>query len=393
MAKSINWVIELKVSILGAGHGGYAMYADLSMAGHEVNLYELPEFAENIKPIIDKGGIDIIARRPPNEEFQLPAGGQTGFAKITGRITSDVKEALDDVDLIMLVVPAFARERFIKKIASYLRDGQVLVIWPAYFGALQCVETLKKMNVNRDIVVAETESLIYACRKIGPAQVLIEDFKRKLLISAFPAEKTGEVLSIMKEIYPQLVSARNVLETTLSNINPILHPASILVNLYRVEAKFYPFYEEIGGPFCRCYDITPGIARVMEAIDRERLNIAKQLGMKLLSLKETLTAFYSAYGRNLYETILNVPAYQKQLAPTSLRHRFIVEDVPYGLVPYSQLGNHINVQTPTTNALIRIASVVCDRNFWSESLVLDEIGLTNMTAEEMLEYVTKGSTS
>ena len=66
------------------------MVADLSMAGYEVSLYEIPEFIENIKPIIEKGGVQLIARRPPQEEIQLPGGGITGFARISGTVSSDI---------------------------------------------------------------------------------------------------------------------------------------------------------------------------------------------------------------------------------------------------------------------------------------------------------------
>ncbi|MDH5364704.1 MAG: NAD/NADP octopine/nopaline dehydrogenase family protein [Dehalococcoidia bacterium] len=379
-----------KIAVLGAGHGGHAMSAELSMVGYEVNLYEIPEFADNIKPIIEKGGINVIARRPPAEEYQLPAGGKTGFAKITGKVTSDIKEALDGVDLIMLVVPAFGRERFIRECAPYLHDGQTIVIWPGYFGSVQCANLLKSMGVDKDILIVETESLIYACKRIGPAQVLIKDFKRKLLTSALPAGRTNEALEMLEEIYPQLTPAKNILETTFSNVNPVLHPPSVLVNLHRVEAKFYPYYEEIGGPLVRCYDVTPGMARVMEAVDKERLAITDKLGLKLLSLKDTLSAFYLATGKDLYETILNVPTYQKQTAPTSLNHRYVIEDAPFGLVPFALFGDQFQVPTPTIRALVTIACATTGKDYWSEGLTMEKLGLAGKTAKEIMEYAEAG---
>jgi len=379
-----------KIAVLGAGHGGHAMSAELSMVGYEVNLYELPEFADNIKPIIEKGGIHLIARRPPAEEYQLPAGGKTGFTKITGKVTSDIKEALDGVDLIMLVVPSPWRERFIKECAPYLRDGQTIVIWPARFASIQCANLLKSMGVDKDILICETQSLIYACKRTGPAQVLVKDFKRKLLTSAFPAGRTNEALEMLKGIYPQLTPAKNILETTFSSGAIVLHPTSTLVNLYRVDAKFYPYYEEIGGPFIRCYDVTPAMARVMEAVDKERLAIADKLGVKVLSLKDTLGVFYLATGKDLYETILNVPTYQKQLAPTSLNHRYVTEDVPYNLVPCALLGDQLQVPTPTIRAMTTIGCAATGRDFWSEGLTMEKLGLAGRTAKEIMEYAETG---
>jgi opine dehydrogenase len=380
----------MKIAVLGAGHGGHAMTADLSMAGHEVNLYELPEFEDNIRPIREKGGIYITARRPPAEEFQLPGGGRTGFAKITGKVTTNIEDAVKDVNLIMLVVPAFARKRFIKELAPYLRDGQTLVIWPAYYGALLAAEMLRREGVKKDITIAETESLIYACKKSGPAQVLVKDFKRSLAIASLPAKRIPKVMELLSKIYPQLTPATNVLETSFSNLNPVLHPPSVLLNLYRVEAKFYPYSPEVGGPLCRCYDVTPAMANVMEAVDKERMTIGNKLGLNLKNLKTVLSIYYGATGKDLYETILNAPPYQKQLAPTSLDHRYVTEDVPYGLVPLAQLGKQLGVETPTIEALITIASAESGKNFWREGLTLEEIGLAGKTTEEIITYVERG---
>ncbi len=245
---SIGDFLMSKIAILGAGHGGHAMAADLSMAGYEINLYEIPEFEANILPIKEKGGINLVANRPPGEAIQLPGGGVTGFAKITGTVTADIREAVIDVEIIMVVVPAFGRERFIREAAPYLQDGQTILIWPGYFGALQCNALLNQLGVQKDIKIAETESLIYTCEKRGPALVHVKDFKRKIAISALPATKTDEVLTQIKKIFPSVVPAKNVFETTLANVNPPLHPTSVVLNLFRIETQFFPYYEEVNAP-------------------------------------------------------------------------------------------------------------------------------------------------
>ena len=47
------------ITILGCGAGGMAMAADLTLAGHRVQLVELPEFASNVEEIHARGGIDL----------------------------------------------------------------------------------------------------------------------------------------------------------------------------------------------------------------------------------------------------------------------------------------------------------------------------------------------
>jgi len=383
----------VKITILGGGHGGFTMAADLSMTGHEVNLYELPEFANNLKPVLERGGINVVARKfPAGEELQLPGGGRSGFAKITGKVTTNIKEALEGVDLVMLVVPAFGRERFAKEMAPHLRDGQIIVVWPAYFGALVVAKTLRDAGCKNDIIVAETESLIYLTKKRGPAEVLVQGVKAKLDVAAFPTMRTNEVVTVLQEVFPKsrIVKAKNVLQTTLTNVNLVLHPPSTSLNLPKVERVLFPYYEDVGGPSWRAYDVTPAMAKVMEAIDREIVSLGERLELKLPGLKETLGAFYGALGRNLYETILNCYAYQLQLAPTSIEHRFVTEDVPYGLVPVSHLADQIGVPTPVIKALITIACAATGRDFWEEGLSMEKLGLAGRTAKEIVEYVEKG---
>jgi len=376
-----------KIAILGAGNGGYAMAADLSMVGYEINLYEYPDYAANLKPIIERGGIEIISCTPAGEELILPAGGKTGFVNIKGKITSDAQEAIKDTEIIMLVVPAFGREAFIREFAPYLEDGQIIVIWPGYFGALQCAKLLKDLGVNKNISITETESLIYNCTKLGGAKIYNKGNKENLFLSILSSTGKEEVFQKLKKIYPQLKLAENVLQTTLANGNPSLHPQSVLLNLYRVERKFYPFDEKLNKPVEKAYDVTPGMARVMEAVDLEKVAIGEKRGIKVPSIKTQIEAFYGAKGSNLYETLLNCYAYQVQGAPTTLEDRYVTEDVPYGLVSYALLGEQIGVPVNNLKAMSYIGCAVTGKDFWNEGMNMEKAGLAGMTVEEIKAYI------
>jgi len=375
-----------KIAVLGAGHGGYAMSAELSQVGYEVNLYEHPDVADNLKPIIEKGGINLIVHTPEGEPLEGPAGGKSGFVKITGKVSSDIKEAVKGVDLIMLVVPSFVRERFIRLLAPQVEEGQTIVVWPGYFGALLVEKVFKDMGVEKNVTICETESLIYACRKLGSAQVLVKAKKDKLLLGVFPASRTVGTIKHLKKIFPQFAPAQNVLETTLANINPVLHPQSVLLRMYSVERKFYPYFEDTGG-FMAGYNVTPGIASVMEAVDRERIALGKKLGLKIATLKDLLKGFYGATGKDLCEAILNCYAYKRSTGPTSLKHRYVSEDVPFGLVPFASLGDEISVPVPTIKGMVAIACAATKINYGSEGLTMEKLGLAGKTAKEIMEYV------
>jgi glycerol-3-phosphate dehydrogenase len=75
--------------VLGAGHGGLAMAGHLALMGFEVNLYNRTE--ERLWPVQQRGGIEVT-------------GEIEGFGRVGGA-TSNIEEAIADVDIPMSLVP------------------------------------------------------------------------------------------------------------------------------------------------------------------------------------------------------------------------------------------------------------------------------------------------
>ncbi len=111
------------ICVIGAGNGGSAIAGDMTLAGHEVRLFEFPEYGDNLRPIIAKGGIKVtgIAR--------------TGFAKLA-RATFDLGEAVRGAEVIMVTTQALSHERVAKELAPHLAAGQAVVLWPGSGGTL-----------------------------------------------------------------------------------------------------------------------------------------------------------------------------------------------------------------------------------------------------------------
>lgn len=99
--------------VLGAGNGGHAAAADLPREGHRVNLFEFADFRKNVEPIIERGGT------------QITGSARVGFAKLN-RVTTDIGEALGDVDVMTSTMVANAHKTIAKLSAPYLRDGQAV---------------------------------------------------------------------------------------------------------------------------------------------------------------------------------------------------------------------------------------------------------------------------
>jgi opine dehydrogenase len=130
--------MALKIAVLGAGNGGYACSADLSLAGYQVNLFELPKFKTSIKPIMQTGCIEITG------------AARTGVAKLN-KVTTNIEDAIKGVNLILIVVPAFAHKTFIETCIPYIENGQTIVFMGKGGGALEFAKALKDQGIKKEI--------------------------------------------------------------------------------------------------------------------------------------------------------------------------------------------------------------------------------------------------
>ncbi len=353
-----------QVAVLGAGHGGQAMAGHLALQGVAVNVYN--RSSARLAAMQEQGGVYV-------------EGVVKGFGRLR-TITSDLATALADAELIMVVVPASAHRQIAQACAPHLRDGQIIILNPGRTGgALEFAATLRAKGCTAQIKLAETQTLVYSCRQVVPGRVRILSLKRCLLLAALPAADTDEVLCAVGQLYPQFVPAANVLETSFSNIGAVFHPILVIFNANRIEA---------GERFLFYHDITPALARFLEAVDGERLAVARAFGIQVESASEWLThAYEGVTGRDLYEKIRSVPAYQEAIAPTSLDDRYLTEDIPTGLIPLIAFAELAGAPMPISRAIVRIAGTLLERDFWAEGRNLKRLGLAGMKVEEIKALV------
>jgi opine dehydrogenase len=235
---------------------------------------------------------------------------------------------------------------------------------------------LRDNNCTADVVVAETETFIYASRSDGPAQSRIFRIKEAVPLAALPSNRTGEVLEMIHLAYPQFIDGGNVLQTGLNNMGAIFHPALTLLNSGWIEATHgdYQFY--IDG-------VTPSVARVLEALDRERVTVAAALGLRARTAMEWLKLAYDTTGEDLCEAI-------HIKAPPTLNHRYIFEDVPMSLVPIASLGQRYGVSVRGMDSIIRLACIVHRTDYWRRGRTIEKLGLGELSVTELTRFVIEG---
>lgn len=359
----------MKIAVLGAGNGGCAAAADWALAGFRVSLFDFEDFPENIQAINKQGGI-------------VAEGDVEGFAPIE-YAGHDIEKALEDAGVIILVGPAFSTRPFAEAIKPHVCKGQIIIVCPGSTGgALEVRKTLADQIDTCDIVIAETATLPYACRMTGPGRVKV--FLKLiggLFLAALPADKTGEALDVFRKVYPGASAAQNIFQAMLQNANPIIHPAVTLLNTALIErtAGDFNFYED---------GVTPAVGNLIEGLDRERIAIGTQLRVDILP--DPVMGITQGYMRTEdYQTgYSSAPGFRGIKAQSKLDHRYLNEDVGYGLVFMSELGALLGVATPVMNSVIEIATCIMGRDYRREGArTLESLGLRASSVEELLAQI------
>ncbi len=355
----------MKITVLGAGAGGTAMAFDCASHGHEVRLFDFAQFPDNIATVADQGGI--------NAEGDISGFGEIACAG------HDIDEALQGAELIYVVGPAYSTEPFGEAVAGKLSSGQTVIVTPSSCGGALAFKRAAGLAVeDESIRVAETSTLHYAVRLTEPGRVhVFLKLKAGNLLAALPGSHTGDILKLIADVYPSMEPARSVMQTSLQNANPIIHPAVTLANAARIDTAGvdFLFYEE---------GVSDATGRLIEALDNERIAIGRKLGITILPDPEMgmrqgymLAANYGAGYRE-------APGFLGIGAQPKLDHRYLNEDVGYGLVFMSNLAKQVGVATPTMNAIIQVTSVLMSRDYSGEALRTPEsLGISDRSAAEL----------
>lgn len=373
----------VSIAVLGAGNSGCSLAGEMTLLGVDVSLAELPEFKSSLEAPMKKGGIEVTGEL------------KKGFAKIK-KITLDIKSAIEGRDLIFITSSAFGHEPFTRACAPHLEKGQAL-IYISNYGSLRMARLLKSLGVDTDnVTTAETASFIYACDRVGKrgaffmeqyrddAKVVIKREKDALPFAAFPATRTREILRKVNELLPSVVGATNVLETSINNVNHISHPAGVIMNAGWIEHTSGKFSFYLDGQ-------TESIQKVNNVMDQEKMLVAESLGLKKISNQEWHQIMYGKYV-NAKTGNVHQEKYYKNVydAPPNLKHRYLTEDVIFGLVPMCHIAKVSNIPTPACNSIVTLSNIANGVDYWHEGITLDELGLEGKSPEQMTAYANTG---
>lgn len=356
----------MRLAVLGGGNGSYAAAADLAEQGHEVSLWRRD--AQAFAPVLASRSIALRDAKG-HRDVRL------------ARATLDLGEAVREAELIVIPTPAFAQDDLAMALAPHVRDGQVIFLPPGTFGSYTMAKGLRSAGSRAAVAFAETGTLPYLTRKHGAAEVAITMRAKRLPTGVFPARDTARAVQVVQQAYPSVHPIEDALSAALMNAGPIIHPPLILMNAGPLEhSDRFDIHNE---------GTQPSIRRVTDALDNERIAMRERLGYKPYHypLRDHYTTDRWMYG-DAHDKLVDSGDWREAIALTE--HRYMTEDVHYGLAFLASVARWAGMAAPVTNGLLAIASAVCGRELRQGPRTLEALGLSGLSRVEMMALLHEG---
>jgi opine dehydrogenase len=355
------------VAVLGGGAGGAAAVAELVAAGHEVAFW---------------------SRSPQTlASFQKQDG--VAYDGVLGRglarpelITGDLAAALGGADVILVCLPTFAHREIARHLASAGARVPVILNPGHTGGALEFRYGFVSIGAEPP-PIAEFSTLTYVARKYAPGCVTISGAAKSVRLAALPGGEAAAQAAA--SLFRAAVPVPDVLACDLANVNMVLHVPGAVLGASWVEATRGDFTFYVQG-------MTPGVARVMRALDDERRAVADAFGHDLPSIAAEMQAIgtvepWVADLDDIAGAIAAGEANRAIKAPDSLEHRYYREDFGYGLLPFTELAAVVEMKVPIASSLLRIAEALIDIDLAAHGRTAARMGIAGLDRNGLLEFV------
>jgi opine dehydrogenase len=359
----------MKVAIVGAGAVARAYAALLARAAHAAALWS-PSGAgtRDLRATSER-----LAAWPHARAVTLTYSGVVEGTATVAALASPAD--LGAADVVMVALPATAYADVLPVVAPHLRSGQIVLMTGALSLAPLWLAELAATHGSAPVVAASGTTVATARKRDDG--VAIMTIRTRLGVAARPASDTQRVLKSVTVLFgDRFDAADSVLAVTLTNINPVAHAALALVNFTRIErGEAWPQY----------HYLTPAVARLIETMDAERRAIAAAFGVHVTTIEEHFQRSFDVPQATLAEIAAELHRRRGgPPGPTSPDTRFVLEDVPYGLVFNAALARVAGVAVPVTEAVVTALSTLYGLDFRSANPLIDALDLRASTRQSLV---------
>lgn len=358
----------MRVAIVGAGPIGRATAAYLAHHGHTAGIWS-------------PSGRSLAALTTDGQDrvFLTYEGALSGRVSLE-RIATP--RALGEYEVVLIALPGDAYPGMLPGVVDALRTDQLVIVSGALSLAPLWIRERMALRCPPAVVVGWGTTLGTA-RRTETADVKLNTLRTRFDMAAVPNAAGGSALETCRGLFgDRFTLADNVLAVSLANVNPIAHAAETLPNLTRIDRQEdWPLFH-----YC-----TASAARMCSSLDFERIRVAEAFGERVRSIEEHYRLSYHVEGDDIAGIARAIHAkYQGPLGPKTLEHRYVLEDVPFGLVFIEALARCAAIDVPHISSSITLLASACGRDFRAANPLLADLRIAESTPVSLLARCREG---
>jgi opine dehydrogenase len=350
------------IGIIGTGNSAFALGAYLAASNFKVIIYG--RNLEKIKKLQDD----------PNIEASGMLNGKFPVMKAT----SEVNFLTKNCSIIFVATTSLDYVNVATTFAPHLNQDHIIILFSGKLcGSLEFLKTLQAHNCRCENVI-ETDSLFPA--RIEPSGgINIKSMKQWTLYSSPQKKQTQKLGPILKNFFPRLQEADNLIQRGLTDFGAIAHASITLMNLNKIDrGESFLFYYE---------GVSKNTVPILEQLETEFQNVAKCYDTTILPMKDILNQYYGCNSESLLSAIQSVPCYKNSISPPTLNHRYFKEDILCTLAPCQSLAKKANISTPMIDSIMTISSLINGKEFIYQSRNLTKLGWENLNTEQINHWM------
>lgn len=272
--------------------------------------------------------------------------GKTYFGSLD-TISTNPADVIPKSDIVLLCVPGFLIEKTLRQIQPYITTqvvGSIVSSTGFFFRAHEIFENhVSLFGFQRVPFIARVEEYGHRAALLG--------YKKQLYMAC--ENLSGDFIKEWSLWLNTSISGLNsYLDASLSNSNPLLHPARLygLWHAWKGQAYDSPI------PFYANWDEYS--SEIYITLDDEFQQLCKKLNVHVQPALE----YYESYdAKSLTEKLRSIDAFRSIQAPMvqtengwipDFQSRYFTEDFPYGLQIIKDLAAKNNIATPTIDKVL-----------------------------------------
>jgi hypothetical protein len=319
----------MKICICGGGNLGHVCAGFLANRGHQVS---------------------ILTTKPErwNDELEIVAPDGIFTGKIS-QICSKPEEIIPQAEMVLVCLPGYAIHNELEAIKPFLTKettvGSVVSSTGFFFEAFKVLSS--------DIPLFGFQRVPFISRVIDYGKKAeLKGYKDTLHVAIENTSEKEPIRAELEMLFEKPVSiADSYYEVSLSNSNPLLHPA----RLYTMWKDWQPSIVYSRNPQFYA-EWTVEASALLIQMDDEFQQLLKALGLKPGCIPTILDYYESIDAISLTQKLHDIRAFQGILSPMKeveggwipdFSSRYFTEDFPYGMRFIVETAHKQNVAIPT----------------------------------------------